>query len=190
MIEVTAPDNLLVAIAAEALISAFKIVPSRMCALLISPAPLFVLVIDDSVPNDPNPKFVLAPDAVVAPVPPLTNPNTPVMFAVGNVDAEVNRVPLVGNVTDVVPDVVNVTLFEPYVSVPALLTPVPPRVEANCASELKFPEPSLMITWLAVPAASFERAIAAPVAMSTFAIDPSVISVEPTADSVANEPKP
>ena len=113
MIEVTAPESLLVAIAAEALMSAFKIVPSRMCALLISPTPMFVLVIEDSVAKEPNPKFVLAPVAVDAPVPPLTNPKTPVMFAVGNVDAAVSSVPVVGNVTDVVPDVVNVTLSEP-----------------------------------------------------------------------------
>ena len=80
--------------------------------------------------------------------------------------ASVATVPLKGKVKLVTPTVVNVTLLPPQVRTPALLAPEPPRVPDNKASELMTPEPSLMITWFAVPLANLERAI--PAAASTF----------------------
>ena len=105
------------------------------------------------------------PVELVTPVPPRATESVPVVPAtmgrpVAFVSVRAEGVPRLG-VTRVGE---SLSTFEPLPV--EVATPVPPRVTASRASLDSTPEPSLMMTWFAVPPAILVRAMAAAASIS------------------------
>ena len=101
----------------------------------------------------PAPLPLRIPVKVVAPVPPLLTPNTPVMLEVGRVERLVSRVPVVGKVMLVAAEALRVMAKAPTVpkfpasviDFPVLATPVPPYCPATTPPFQTLPEPSVLL---------------------------------------------